>query len=106
MVAAFHYFSPEDYLAAEAASPTKHEYRDGDVYAMVGGTDAHITLALNLWAMLRSHLRDRGCRAYALDMKARIEARNRFYYPDVMVTCDDRDTAPVSYTHLTLPTKA
>ncbi len=97
MVAAFHYFSPEDYLAAEAASPTKHEYRDGDVYAMAGGTDAHITLALNLWAMLRSHLRDRGCRAYALDMKARIEARNRFYYPDVMVTCDDRDTALSTY---------
>jgi Uma2 family endonuclease len=58
---------------------------------MAGGTDAHVTLALNLWAMLRSHLRNRGCRAYALDMKARIEVLNRYYYPDVMVTCDDRD---------------
>ncbi|MBD2426892.1 Uma2 family endonuclease [Phormidium sp. FACHB-1136] len=97
MVAAFNYVSPEAYLAAEADSPIKHEYRDGDVYAMAGGTDAHVTLALNLWALLRGHLRDRGCRAYALDMKARIEERNRFYYPDVMVTCDERDTALSTY---------
>jgi Uma2 family endonuclease len=85
------YLSPEEYLLAEASSPIKHEYCDGEVYAMAGGTDAHVTLALNLWAMLRSHLRNRGCRAYALDMKARIEVLNRYYYPDVMVTCDDRD---------------
>lgn len=88
---AFSYISPEAYLASEATSPVKHEYRDGEVYAMAGGTDAHVTIALNLWALLRGHLRGQGCRAYALDMKARIEAANRFYYPDVMVTCDDRD---------------
>jgi len=85
------YLSPEDYLAAEAESPVKHEYRDGEVYAMAGGTDAHVTIALNLWALLRGHLRGGSCRAYALDMKARVEELNRFYYPDVMVTCDDRD---------------
>ncbi|MBE9157937.1 Uma2 family endonuclease [Nodosilinea sp. LEGE 06152] len=88
---AFSYVSPEDYLAAEATSPTKHEYRDGEVYAMAGGTDAHVTIALNFWALLRGHLRDQGCRAYALDMKARIEVLNCYYYPDVMVTCDDHD---------------
>jgi Uma2 family endonuclease len=90
-VSAFSDLSPDDYLAAEAASLIKHEYRDGEVYAMAGGTDAHVTIALNLWALLRAHLRNRGCRAYALDMKAHIEALNCFYYPDVMVTCDDRD---------------
>jgi Uma2 family endonuclease len=97
MVAAFNYISPEDYLAAEANSPIKHEYHDGEVYAMAGGTDAHITVALNLWALLRGHLRDQGCRAYALDMKARLEALNRFYYPDVMVTCDERDSDLSTY---------
>ena len=87
------YLSPADYLAAEADSPIKHEYHDGEVYAMAGGTDAHVTIALNLWALLRGHLRGGSCRAYALDMKARVEELNRFYYPDVMVTCDDRDRA-------------
>lgn len=86
-----HYVSPEDYLADEATRPNKHEYRDGYVYAMAGGTDAHVTIALNCWALLRGHLRNRNCRAYALDMKARIEALNCYYYPDVMVTCDERD---------------
>lgn len=85
------YLSPEEYLAAEATSPIKHEYRDGEVYAMAGGTDAHVTIALNFWGLLRSHVRNQGCRVYALDMKARIEAINRYYYPDVMVTYDDRD---------------
>ncbi|MBD1874970.1 Uma2 family endonuclease [Nodosilinea sp. FACHB-131] len=88
---AFSYISLEEYLAAEATSPIKHEYRDGEVYAMAGSTDAHVTIALNLWALLRAHLRNQGCRAYALDMKARIEVLNCYYYPDVMVTYDDRD---------------
>lgn len=96
---AFPYVSPEDYLAAETTSPIKHEYRDGDVYAMAGGTDAHVTIALNLWALLRGHLRNQGCRAYALDMKARIEALNCYYYPDVMVTCDDRDLSSSTVKH-------
>ncbi|MFM7325773.1 MAG: Uma2 family endonuclease [Nodosilinea sp.] len=89
--------SPEDYLAAEAASLTKHEYCDGQLYAMAGGTDAHITIALNFWSLLRSHLRNRRCRAYAMDMKVRIEDLNCFYYPDVMVTCDDRDLASSTF---------
>jgi Uma2 family endonuclease len=88
---AFSYVSPEEYLAAEATSPVKHEYRDGEVYAMAEGTDKHNLTTGNLWALLREHLRGQSGRAYALAMKARIEAGNRFYYPDVMVTCDDRD---------------
>lgn len=92
-----HYISPEDYLTAEAASPIKHEYRDGEVYTMAGGTDAHVTIALNVWALLRGHLRGQGCRAYALDMKAWVETLNCYYYPDVMVTCDDRDRANTTF---------
>jgi Uma2 family endonuclease len=93
---AFPYVSPDDYLAAEAASLTKHEYRDGEVYAMAGGTDAHNQIAGNLYALLRASLRGRECRTYFADVKARIEALNRFYYPDVMVTCDARDMASSS----------
>lgn len=83
--------SAEDYLQFEAESPTKHEYIDGVAYAMAGASDAHVTIAGNLFALLRSHVRGSNCRVYMADMKVRIEARNRFYYPDVMVTCDPRD---------------
>ena len=85
------YISPQDYLAGEELSPIKHEYIDGQIYAMAGASDAHVTISLNLASLLRNHVRGTGCRVYMADMKAYIETANIFYYPDVMVTCDPRD---------------
>lgn len=85
--------SPKAYLSQEQDNPIKHEYRNGQIYAMAGASDAHVTIAGNLFALLRNHVRETGCRAYIADMKARIEAANCYYYPDVMVTCDERDRA-------------
>ena len=98
MVASFQVpLTPDEYLHLEAESPIKHEYINGYAYAMAGATDAHVTIALNLATMLRNHLRGTGCRVYIADMKARVEARNCFYYPDVMVTCDPRDVETATY---------
>jgi Uma2 family endonuclease len=80
--------TPEEYLQLEAASDFKHEYIDGEVYAMAGATDTHVTIALNIAVLLRNHLRNSDCRVYISDMKVKIEAKNRFFYPDVMVTCE------------------
>lgn len=98
------YISPEEYLALEAKSEIKHEYHDGVVVAVgkstdesVGTTDEHVTIALNCAAMLLAHLRGSGCRVYVSDMKVQIERCNRFFYPDVMVTCDRRDTETALY---------
>jgi Uma2 family endonuclease len=85
------YISAEEYLKAEKDSLIKHEYIDGYVYAMAGAVDAHVTIALNIAILLRNHVRGSGCRVYISDMKARIDSLNRYYYPDVMVTCDRRD---------------
>ncbi|BAU40757.1 hypothetical protein O77CONTIG1_00562 [Leptolyngbya sp. O-77] len=85
------YVSPEAYLAAEATRPIKHEYREGYVYAMAGGTDAHNQIAGNVYTLLRTHLRGGSCRTYFADVKVRVEEVNCYYYPDVMVTCDERD---------------
>ncbi|NJL47790.1 MAG: Uma2 family endonuclease [Leptolyngbyaceae cyanobacterium SM2_5_2] len=97
MVASSQYLTAEDYLQLEVESPVKHEYFDGEVYAMAGASDGHVTIAGNLFALLRSHVRGTGYRVYISDMKARIEARNRFFYPDVMVTCDPRDQDTAGY---------
>lgn len=91
MIASPQFISPEEYLQLEAQSAIKHEYRDGEIYAMAGANDAHVTIAGNIFALLRGHVRGTGCRVFISDMKARIEARNCYYYPDVMVTCDPRD---------------
>lgn len=85
------YFTPDEYLQMEEQSATKHEYIDGYIYAMAGALDSLVTVAGNLFALLRSYMRGSGCRVYIADMKARIESLNRFYYPDVIVTCDERD---------------
>ncbi|MEC4895097.1 MAG: Uma2 family endonuclease [Oscillatoria sp. PMC 1051.18] len=87
----------EEYLHMEEKSPIKHEYIDGEVYAMAGASDVHITISLNLASLLRNHVRGTGCRVYISDMKARIETKNRFYYPDVIVTCDERDQETTNY---------
>ena len=85
------YIAPADYLAAEEVSPSRHEYRDGEVFAMTGGTRNHHAITGNLHLILGNHLRGTGCRAFVEGMKTRVESKNAFYYPDIVVTCDDRD---------------
>jgi Uma2 family endonuclease len=87
------YISPEDYLKGEESSPIKHEYRQGQVYAMAGASNDHVIISLNIASMLRNHLRGSGCQAYISDTKAHIESINIYYYPDVIVSCDQRDKA-------------
>lgn len=91
------YLTPEKYLQMEEQSPIKHEYIDGQIYVKAEVLDSHVTIAGNLAALLRSHVRGSGCRVYISDMKARIDSLNRFYYPDVMVTCDPRDQETPNY---------
>ena len=91
------YLTPEEYLQLESKSDLKHEYFDGEILAMAGATDTLVTLAGNIFALLLNHLRGSGCRVYISDMKVRIEAKNRFFYPDVMVTCETKDRESSTY---------
>jgi Uma2 family endonuclease len=91
------YLTPEEYLSYEQDSPVKHEYIDGEIYAMAGTTDTHNIIALNLAALIRNHLRGTDCRIFFADIKARIEAKNCFYYPDLLVTCNPEDRETSTY---------
>lgn len=84
--------SVADYLAGEAASPVKHEYVAGEVFAMAGASEAHVTVAGNVFALLRAHVRGSPCRVYIADMKLRVERAEAFFYPDVFATCASADT--------------
>lgn len=64
---------------------------------MAGASDAHVTVAGNLFAQLISYLRGSGCRVYISNLKVILEIFNRFYYPDVMVTCDPKDQETSTY---------
>lgn len=86
-------FDAQSYLAWEAEQPEKHEYLDGEVFAMAGASESHVTLAGNLFMALRNHLRGGPCSVFISDMKLQVAADNAFFYPDVFVTCAESDRA-------------
>lgn len=82
--------SVDDYLAAEIASPIRHEFVDGEVFAMTGATLRHNSIVGNLLAALRAHLRGSPCRVFFEAVKLHVARDNAFYYPDLMVSCSER----------------
>lgn len=78
----------------EEASPTRHEYVAGQVYALAGATQRHNRIAMNIAAQLWAAAREGDCRVYGGEMRLRI-ANDAVYYPDVQVDCDPSDTEPL-----------
>ncbi len=79
--------SPEAYLAWEREQETKHEYLDGEVYAMSSGSRKHSLLASNTLTALSLALRTRACQVLTSDMRIKVEATGLYAYPDVSVVC-------------------
>ena len=87
-----HWISLEEYHEIERTSEIKYEYIDGRIYAMSGGTTDHATIAGNMFAALKAHLRGKTCKAFNSDAKVQpSEGENPSYYPDVTVTCNPED---------------
>lgn len=89
----------QEYLAFERASEEKHEFADGEIFAMSGGTFEHSVIAQAIGAVLRNALMGRKCAVQNSDMKVHIPITGRYVYPDVAVVCgrpefvdDSRDT--------------
>ncbi|MFZ4704192.1 MAG: Uma2 family endonuclease [Candidatus Methylumidiphilus sp.] len=81
--------SPEDYLQGELLSEIKHEYLDGQVYAMAGASRNHERIAGNMFGEIRNWLKNSPCEPFASDMK--VKAGANFFYPDVMVVCEEQN---------------
>ena len=89
-------FTADDYLAWEPAQLDRHEFLDGEVFAMAGAEDRHVTVAGNFYIALRQHLSGSPCRTYMSDMRLQVTAANSYFYPDVLVTCSALDlTSPL-----------
>ncbi|EYB69684.1 hypothetical protein DEIPH_ctg003orf0012 [Deinococcus phoenicis] len=91
---AFKAMSVEEYLRTEEASPYKREYVGGFVYplhAQAGASEEHVLISSNIVATLHADARRAGCRLYQSDMKLAIEGGSSFFYPDVMLVCDQND---------------
>lgn len=80
-------YTVAQYLEQEEASETKHEFLDGRIYDMAGGTPEHALCMNNVGGELRSLLRGRPCRVYSADMRVYVQATGLRTYPDVSVVC-------------------
>ncbi|HYN01311.1 MAG TPA: Uma2 family endonuclease [Vicinamibacteria bacterium] len=92
-----------EYLAAEAVAEVRHEYLNGEVWAMAGGTIEHGALALAVAGELRAALRGKPCRAFPSDVRVRIPETGLSTYPDVTIVCGELETAPEDKDAITNP---
>ena len=83
--------SSEEYLAWEPKQEGRHEFWDGEVMAMSGGSRKHNRISLNFSKTLDDALSDRPCEVYIADVKVQVQPNQKYFYPDVVVTCDQRD---------------
>ena len=103
--------SVEDYLEGEKISPVKYEYVEGEVYAMAGTSDRHNLIVGDIISSLIVHLRDSPCQPFFGDIKVRV-TRNVYYYPDVLVSCEESPenpyfrNAPILIIEVTSPSTA
>lgn len=84
-------YTPEEYFALEAQSEVRHEYFDGEVFAMAGTTIPHNLIKGNIMAGLRAGVRERGCRAYDESVRLAVQDQFHYTYPDIMVSCNPAD---------------
>jgi Uma2 family endonuclease len=82
-----HRYTYADYAAVELESPTKHEFLDGEIYAMAGGSEEHSALAVEVLGALRDAARDGPCRVHTSDLRIYVEAVGLATFPDGSVIC-------------------
>jgi Uma2 family endonuclease len=99
-----HRYTLDDYLGVEEMSSVRHEYLNGEIFAMAGGTPEHSALSAAVVTLLGGKLRGGPCRPYNADLRIRVQATGLATYPDAAVICGDPARDPGSPTHVTNPT--
>ena len=79
------FISEAEYLAGEKIADIKHEYIDGEVFAMAGASASHNRISLNVARKFGNHLEGKPCQPYISDMK--VNVGTKYFYPDVLVDC-------------------
>ena len=92
--AAHTYLTPEEYIAFERkaipnADTVRSEYVNGEIIAMSGASRAHNLITINISTALHSRLRGSGCETYANEMRVSAPATSSYFYPDVVVVCEE-----------------
>ncbi len=83
------YISIEEYLQSEEAADGKHEYYQGEIFAMAGGTIPHNRIVRNTLTALDNFLKGKNCEVFPSDLKIHIEPNTLFTYPDINIVCGE-----------------
>jgi len=81
--------SVTEYLEMENASLEKHEYYEGEVFAMSGAKVKHVKITDNILTILKQKLKGKSCQPFGSDLRIHVEANTLFTYPDISIICGD-----------------
>jgi Uma2 family endonuclease len=87
-------YTREEFVSFERASNMKHEFLDGVIYAMAGGSPEHAAISMNVGVLLTAAVRGRPCRVYSSDLRIRVVETGLETYPDVSVVCGKEELDP------------
>lgn len=85
----YNYISPEEYLSGERAALEKHEYYQGEVFAMSGASLKHNKIFSNLFGEIIIKLKGKRCQPFGSDLRIHIPKNTLFTYPDISIFCDE-----------------
>ena len=97
-----HYITEQEYLDREKCSDIKHEYFDGEIFAVASAKINHQRLISTLTSKIYAHLDGTPCEVFSSDIKVRADKGDKYFYPDILVSCDNED-GESQFTELTLP---
>jgi Uma2 family endonuclease len=98
-----HRYTYSEYVALERDANVRHEYFDGEIYAMAGGSPRHAAICANVSTSLAVQLRGRGCQVHSSDLNVRVLETGLTTYPDVTVVCSKAELDPESRNTITNP---
>jgi Uma2 family endonuclease len=98
-----HRYTYSEYLALERHANVRHEFFDGEIYAMAGGTPEHAAFCMNVGTALNNQLRGRGCRVHSSDLLIRVLETGLATYPDITVVCGRAELDPADRNTITNP---
>ena len=99
----YNYISPEEYLEAERAALEKHEYSQGEIFAMSGASLKHNKIFSNLFRDIAFKIKGKGCRPYGSNLRIHIPKNTLFTYPDISIICGEPDLTDDKFDTATNP---
>src|SRR5688572_6899802 len=95
-----HRYTYEEYVWLEDESSTRHEFLDGEIVAMAGGTPEHAAMAAEVIGQLRTHVQGGPCRVFTSDLGVLVTATGFATYPDASVVCGPTQRDPLKKTNI------